>query len=333
MIVSKCGHHERSGPRKYVSGRRCLYTDWENRRLMLEKLCYILLRTAAMLALVSGLYPCDEKPDSRESMPAETVEKNRSESADGPEEFAHVYEISGSYEYEYDSAGNQIKEIYYNAAGKVVYRYECEYDDAGNLTEEILYDEDGNTVGWYEIEYDDAGNPTKEIFGHAAEDNLVFYWYEYAYDTAGNQVKEVCYMEIDGNVSVYEWYEYEYDTAGNRIVSICYDTGRGVIDWQEYTYDSAGRLTRETQCDENGKTMYWREYIYDDRGRLLREISCRQDGRTEGVEEYLYNEAGLRMTVSYDRYSGIEGWHEYVCDSEGRPIERTDYAVRQSVDD
>ena len=114
---------------------------------MSEKLCYILLRAAVMLALVSGVYPCGEKSDSRESGSAETVEKNRSEFADRLEELAHVYKISGSYEYEYDSAGNQIKEIYYNATGRVVYRYECEYDDAGNQTKEILYDEDGNAAG------------------------------------------------------------------------------------------------------------------------------------------------------------------------------------------
>ncbi len=73
---------------------------------------------------------------------------------------------SWRYEYEYDSKGNQTKEIRYDSDGKVSSRYECEYDRNGNETKGTHYGSDGKVSEHYECEYDRNGNVTKYINRH-----------------------------------------------------------------------------------------------------------------------------------------------------------------------
>ena len=161
------------------------------------------------------------------------------------------------YEYEYDDAGNRIKEACYNVDDGIYERKEYEYGKAGKLTKETTQHGADGKIYWYEYEYDSAGNQTKQTNSKG-----VVCW-EKEYDSAGNETKWIEYR-YDG--SVWKRTEYEYDSAGNMIKDIAHEPHNDFEYMYEYEYDDAGNQTKEFYYT-NGNIDYWVEYEYDDKGR------------------------------------------------------------------
>lgn len=135
----------------------------------------------------------------------------------------------GGITYEYDYAGNRIKETHFNSDGSI--NSECEYDAFGNEIKKLSW-LDGDFWYWYEYGYDDLGNQIKDISYN--EDGSILSGWEREYDAFGNEVKYVSY--IDGEISYSCEYKYEYDADGNLTkYIICYDDG-SISSWTEYEY-------------------------------------------------------------------------------------------------
>ena len=219
------------------------------------------------------------------------------------------------YTYEYDLAGNLIKETD-PLGSSMVYSYDRDglltqityplgtaesysYDGRGNITQlkarngavtTACYDGDGNAISVTdpleaknEYVYDLTGNLTQvKTPGSSVT---------YSYDKAGNMTDRV----IGESVT-----EYSYDKRGQVTEVILPDKTS-----QSFSYDKKGRLEGET--DSAGKT---KNYDYDVLDRLL----------SKNDSSYSYDEAG-RLTEIKDEYT-------YTYDRGGRVISVTDSAGR-----
>ena len=227
-------------------------------------------------------------------------------------DFDSIYEW---YEYEYDSAGNKMKGIGYNAEGSIAgwWEYEYEYDSAGNKVKCIEHDADGSSYIRWEKEYDSAGNEVKYISIRYGTDGSVLYWYEYEYDSVGNTVKLIR-CDADGSV---EWvHEYKYDSAGNEVKCIAYDADGNSYIWWEMEYDSAGNEMWYINYNADGSVRYWEEYEYDSAGNEVKSIEYGVSGNS--WYEFGYDNAGNRTSyIGYSISSNIHIWEEFEYDNAG----------------
>lgn len=125
--------------------------------------------------------------------------------------------VDGEILYEYDAAGNLIRQSGKNAPsiGRDLTK-EFEYDESGNLTKQTDFDDNGEVEGWSTFEYDENGKEImKHVFTSTGDEPRTYelcQW-EYEYDAEGRIIEEWKEgTEVGGK---YEHYEYEYDEYGN----------------------------------------------------------------------------------------------------------------------
>ncbi len=128
-----------------------------------------------------------------------------------PDGTSSEYDEDGYLIREYDSAGNETREIWRSANGSVGWYNDYEYDSAGNKTRRIWRKPDGSVGCYNDYEYDSSGNKTRQIWRNP--DGSVRWYTDYKYDLAGNLTREI-ERNSDGSVKCYE--DYEYDSAGNQ---------------------------------------------------------------------------------------------------------------------
>ena len=215
--------------------------------------------------------------------------------------------VGSGTEYEYDTAGNQIKDIKYNSDGSVSRWYECEYDAAGNPIKRTSYNSDGSVSYWEKYEYNSAGNQIRETL--YSTDGSVSNWTEYEYNSAGNPIKETHYIS-DGSVS--RWIEYEYNSAGNQIREASYSSDNNASNWTEYEYNSAGNPIKETHYKSGGSIDYWTEYEYNSAGIRIKDTKYDSDGGIDYWTESEYDTAGKQIKKTYYNSGGkVSSWSEY----------------------
>lgn len=257
-----------------------------------------------------------------------------------------TYDVDGTiisemrYEYEYDAAGNKVREMNYmddvlfgeweygkNSAGDICILKEThyfedgskdttEYDEAGNVTSSAYYDADGSVGLAYAYEYSEDASwiGEKEYSGEklAAER-------AYMVDEDGMQklLTEVLYNE-DGSRSA-----TEYDLYDNVIIEISYDKDGNVeMDRRhEYTYDENGNRTMAKTYD-NGVLVEEVEYFSgsDDEG------SWEMSGKTTTYHadgSKTVSDRDLELTwsseITYDAAGNVvnELRYEYAYDEDG----------------
>ncbi len=208
--------------------------------------------------------------------------------------------------YEYDSAGNLIKQTDPN--GVVT---SCKYNGLGMITEknnslngrtQYEYDCFGQNVkitdgtGSKVMKYNAFGEPESFVYGANSE--------LFEYDSDGNVIRHTaCDKDMGENVT-----EYGYDKAG-FVTEI--KTGMGT---ENITYDGAGRIS----VRENLRTGISKTYTYCTDGNI-RKTDTHRDGKLIYSEEFAYdsngnkiyaNENGNVKRYSYDgmnRLTGILG--------------------------
>ena len=105
-----------------------------------------------------------------------------------------------------NDSGKLVKENRYSANGELSGYYEYEYDSNGNMTKGRVYTANGELLSYYEYEYDSNGNRTKES-GYYASGELSCYW-EFEYDSNGNMTKWSEY-NANGELDSYAVYLYK----------------------------------------------------------------------------------------------------------------------------
>jgi len=182
------------------------------------------------------------------------------------------------WHYEYNSKGEQIREIYTKGSQKTAQSHSNEtlhtYDKKGNKI--YSKNSDGKEIFY---EYNSKG---KLIHSKTSDDKE--YWYEY--DSNGNEIHS---EDSDGNE---EWSEYN---AKGKIVH--YKSSNGYEYWNDY--DSKGNNLHTKYADGNEE---W--YEYNDKGKII------HWKKSNGFEyRYVYDTNGNKV---YTKHSdGVEEWNEY----------------------
>ena len=236
--------------------------------------------------------------------------------------------LNFGYEYEYDSSGNQVKEISYDAAGSVDGWSERVYDGAGNQVKWIFYHADGGIYAWREYEYDSLGNRMKET-SHDADGSIVS-WEECGYDSVGNKRRDISY-DTDGSVD--DWYEYVYDSLGNHVKDISYDAAGSIHYWYEYEYDGIGNQTKIIGYSSDGDIEFWIEYGYDSAGNLIKRAQYNAGRNNYDIRaEWEYDNTGKQTRfLSYDVDGNVVDCYEYEYDSEGNLMQEINKSNNNST--
>ena len=277
----------------------------------------------------------EEEPEAKKEESVTIVAKEISYNSDG-----NIWEKS---EYEYDSAGNQVKRTIYYGDGSIAYWDEYEYDSAGNEVKSIRYLADGSVAHWSGSKYDSTGSKVMRIKYKA--DGSIDDWYGWERDSTGKMVKDIWFRP---NGRVDKWSEWEYDSAGNQVKYIWYEADGSVHRWSESEYDSEGKLVREIYDSDsheyeydgagnqtkivykksNGDISTWLEHEYDSTGKLMKETSYNADGSIMHISEYEYDSAGNETKrIGYYGNGSVEWWHEYEYeyDNTGNLTRKNDY--------
>ena len=200
------------------------------------------------------------------------------------------YPITYQYqtEYEYDSAGNQIRVLSYHEDGTYSeYEFKYKYDDTGNLIEMISC-EDGVIIGHEKYEYDEDGRIKSLVYVGERSKNVSVYQYDYY----GNMTMEVIYS-FYGEIFNKNCFLYEYDKDGNLIkeTHYRYDIFIGI---SEYMYDDSDNLIREVFYDTEGDSIWFRGYEYDKNGNIIEETTLSH------INKYEYDEQNNKTKeISY----------------------------------
>jgi len=153
--------------------------------------------------------------------------------------------MESRYEYEYDTAGNRIREIQYlKQNGEWVNSTvaNIEYDELGNMLSQYSYDvgSDGSLfVNNRGIRiYDAAGRLTEMLIERPVGDGWAPYIrtrFEYTADGQRSRTESADY--VDGEWVTYNWYEYAWDN--DVLVSIARGNGDGTVSRDMYYYDKS----------------------------------------------------------------------------------------------
>ena len=166
-------------------------------------------------------------------------------------------------------AEKMTKKIVYNAAGEVNWTYE--FDSAGNKVKDTEFLADGNVKSWREYENDISGNVSKEIKYNS--DGVIDYIKDF--DMDGNLIKDTLFSA--GRI----WYVTEYLTSGIKDKTALYRADGSIEQYITYNrlsgqrsmfvkLNSAGSGIEEvTYYKSNGTSLYCK---YDDNGKKLEEI-------------------------------------------------------------
>lgn len=143
-----------------------------------------------------------------------------------------LYNVDGSnfnsFEYEYDSAGREIRETK-KIGGKFYSSVGTEYDGAGRRAKVTWYNSDG-TVDFYTTnEYNSVGQHVKTTFYDA--NGVITRYHVEEYDSTGQHIK-MTYYNADGTVDSYM--VYEYDSTGQHMAATHYHADGTV--WFTSTY-------------------------------------------------------------------------------------------------
>lgn len=272
-----------------------------------------------------------EAAASKEEEPEDELKTQKDESVTVVAKMTEYYSdgsVGYQHEYEYDSAGREVKRITYYEDEGIDSWSESKYDSAGNEVEFISYFANGRVSGWVERKYDSAGNTVMSISYNA--DGSIDKWYGYEYDRTGNKVKSISILPSGW---VGNWYAYEYDSAGNEVRYIRYGSGGRVDSWSEYEYDDTGKLMKETQYSDN-TNFYWHEYEYDSVGNKVKEVTYKKsDGDILSWQEWEYDSAGNRVKwIMYEADGSIRYWEEYEYDNAGNETKWIGYYGDGSVE-
>lgn len=135
------------------------------------------------------------------------------------------------YSYEFDEAGNVVRELqeYYDTSGtyRGVYTYEYEYDDKNNQIKKVCYNNDGSIYSLFE--YDSDGNLL--MLQHGGTDYVIYR----EYNEAGYMTKSSSYS-LEGMYRYSYEYEYEYDAERNILIVNKYDDQGKFTGWDEEEY-------------------------------------------------------------------------------------------------
>jgi len=159
--------------------------------------------------------------------------------------------------YEYDLAGNKIKESNWHDAATPRTDVLFTYDDAGRL---VRRDEPLNRVTEYA--YDAAGNTSRETLRDGADASFAPRVVDIRYDALNRKIQEDHALDSSGVVTAL----FVFDGNGNKLKETD-PLGRITT----YRYDALNRLIEKHEPEWQPSSPKTTQYLYDGNGNLTEE--------------------------------------------------------------
>ena len=215
-----------------------------------------------------------------------------------------VSKHSGEVVYEYDEAGNLIKESSYDcrSTGNLIWmQKEYEYSENRKIKEKIFDGEVGNvTLGSYVV-YIYSGDllEKKETYcGRGCYGSLI-HSTNYEYDERGNLVR---IYSVNSDNGIYGDIKYVYDNQNRLILEE--NTETEVSDYYhkylKYIYDNDGRETKQEYYSVNNKLILYVQKVYDETSQLpSMDLHYDINGNLTAKYQHFYDEWGnLTETIN-----------------------------------
>lgn len=273
-------------------------------------------------------------------------------------------QMTGYYQYEYNSQGKVSRCTWYTSEGVMESYYECEYDSQGLESKQLNYDENGfRDYSLYE--YDDQGQMTV----YAVYDSQDQITYRVEYDSLGRTLQSVSYDQ-NGKADYTTKYEYnqggfcsqtneyradllttyktyEYDERGKRITVSKYSSDqtleyvgeyneqgkiakesyyeKGTLNHSSvYEYDQDGNCIKTSNYDADNALTSYTTKEYGDQGNLVGEKRYRGDDTLSSVSEY-NSESRMSKYSLYDENGKLSSYFEYEYDENGHQVKMSGY--------
>lgn len=205
-------------------------------------------------------------------------------------------------DYIYDEEGRCTSEKTLNSSGSIS-SFEYQYDEAGNLLKEIENMSDGR-VFITEFIYGNYGCIKEE---HSSLHQDYKYTTEYEYDDGGRCIKEIT-TDSDGDVDTVD---YHYDSAGN-LLKAYYSRSWGGDAFIEYFYDSESMCVEERHWFAQDETPYETvEYVRNGTGEWTVRVSKDRGGNVEKTMQNFYDDYGNRYKYTITDSEGSTDTNEF----------------------
>ena len=195
-----------------------------------------------------------------------------------------------------------------------------EYDTAGNVIKEEKGASDSGTYTYYLYylySYDGAGNMIRSEC-YTEDDEELLRYSTYSFDAAGNMVRQ---ENFDGDRNLTGYTVNEFDQQGNSVTSKTYDANGNICKNALYQYDGKYSLV-EYQYGDNNKLRAYSIYEYDIMGNVARGETYGSTGELTSCLIYefdaignaeidIYNPDGSEWDFTYSDY----GFREYLIRS------------------
>lgn len=250
------------------------------------------------------------------------------------------YELARYEEFEYDKAGNVIKETLfkddketiarvhtsaYNSYGdeiRYAYYYDAnepasssglykyEYSEKDEILVKYRYDENGSLERAAKLEYNSSGNLIRKT-GYSVDENNV--WTEngsstYDYDDKSREKSIFIYKKKEHVQS----YFYEYDQRGNQISELWYSPADKLYENEVTEYDTKNNIVRKIRYGGNGEIIKVYNNEYDEKGRKVESSEGYTDSTITEFEKYEYNKNDdLILTVKFNFRKRFDEIEEY----------------------
>ena len=235
-------------------------------------------------------------------------------------------------QYEYDSRGNLVKEVYYEDDGSIGWLDKYEYDKKNNLISKSEYNSDGNIISGERHKYDSNNNKIEldEVYRNG-KSNHTNYTYDsknrlitktssetfltkdhYVYDSNNNMIESYSIDALDfhdppkhRNIKRYKYNSKNQTEAYYAFYN--YDNEE-LIYSTLYQYNNNDSLVYEESRDERvNKITRWKKYEYDKKNNLIKETYY--NDMFYELESFAMNE------YTYDRKDNLTSHKHYKCSS------------------
>ena len=228
------------------------------------------------------------------------------------------YRVLSNLEYGYNTLGKLIVQRSYFvdvdelSVGSDYTFSAYEYDTAGNVIKEEKGTSDSGTYTYYLYSYDGAGNMIKSEC-YTEDDEKLLRYFTYSFDADGNMVRQETF---DGDRILIGYTVNEFDQQGNSVTSKTYDANGNICEKNLYQYDGKYSLV-EHQYGDSNELLAYSVYEYDVVGNIARGETYSSNGELTNCLIYefdaignaeidIYNPDGSEWDFAYNGYGSRE---------------------------
>ena len=206
-------------------------------------------------------------------------------------------------------------------------RTEYEYDSLGNCIAEIFYDSAGNRTSYIESAYD--GKKKQKLTRYNCDGNVTSYS---TYEWDGNKVK-ISHYDATGNPDGYT--ECETDSHFNFTRGLSYDREGKLINSYVQTFDGDDNVLTTAYYDADGNEYSNTTCTYYENGVIKTEIYIATfiEGRSKYVNEYNENGSRVSSRAYSDEKLEYEATYEYSAEGPLTKACEVSYWDNGSIDD